>query len=241
MPELVFGIDPALQNTGWCCWQVDLHNPIKLHYFIGGNTLRETDTSYPVVERLDSMAERTWRLLDQYRPDLVVLEGPILNGARRSTTGAALYSLLTLPLRRKALGDTLWGQYRPRGVVTFNPSRLYGLLRERYKKPPTAAANKDLYRQETGMTHSLTEHEVDAYWLAHFGLRFWRTCVEDSHSRDVLTPKEQETFLFSTKISRKKELVETGMLDQPGDSWWNPESVEGSRRVLSFGDAPSKP
>ena len=79
-----------------------------------------------------------------------------------------------------------------------------------------------------------TEHEADAYFLAYHGTRFYLSCLTEAWPRSILSEKERNFFLKSSKplFKRKKidgkfqkvntgEKESTAMLDLPGKCWWN--------------------
>ncbi len=222
---IVLGLDLAMLHTGYSAWQCgeDLVRPLET--WVASGTLHEADTTAPTVDRIASMAAQVWGLLRTIRPHHVVLEGPLTNGHNRSTTGTATYAVTVLPLRQSALWRAVGLQPLDgtlRTVVQINPARLHRFLRGDLPKQPKPADNKRAYQRATNRCGRSSEHEVDAYWLAHYGWRFICSCLHATLPHQQLLPWEREAFLDSLGSGRRGEETYTGMLHQPQEAWWRP-------------------
>jgi hypothetical protein len=205
------GIDPSLRNLGW---QVRDYGPeVGVGVRVAGGTVVDHDAQSSLVRRLVHVAAQAHTLVALHHPHLVVLEGPLTHGLRRSPTGLALFALIVRPWLPGATDTGV-----PRWVVVLHPARLASLAREDAK--PTARSLKARYRRDTGDERRCSEHEVDAFFCAHFGTRFLRSLVVGDWPRANLTEAEQEAFLFGTKRSRSGDIEEVALLARRGHDWW---------------------
>jgi hypothetical protein len=229
----VLGVDPSLRATGW---YLGLGDGRGLTQRIATGTLRDEDTELVLADRVSRAALGVLGLIAQYDPHLVVLEGPLVHGANRFPVGVALFQLIVAPLRHPRFrGLIMRDPLSLRGVVVFNPARLASLMGEGFPGKLKGSIRKqmhlDRYQALSGDARRLNEHQVDAWFLGHHGVRFWAPVGDQVGDRSLWTP--QERLLFATGDSRThRGTTGTPFVDQEGAEWWR----FGDRRILGGGE-----
>jgi hypothetical protein len=234
--DLVLGVDQAMRNTGWQLIQVpqamqgDEHKAVSLKE---GGTWTEDDTDKTELDRLIVQAKVIHDIIKQYKPTVVVLENALSIGQDRSPSGLALYCLILAPLRESKLADDFASVKQ---VISIRPERLNSLAHNKRSVPGSEVVRA--FKDKTGHQKRVTHHQADAYFLAYYGVRFMRTCLQNQWPQTILTPKERSIFLESTKeVTRRVtkdekaagkkgpqktgEIENTGMLHQKDYAWWN--------------------
>lgn len=227
----VMGIDSAMCNTGWQVMEVDPggilqynipHLTYPLMYRVAGGTVVQGETEIPRLERIISVAGCVQSFVQQYRPELIVLEGALDKGESRSTTGVALYVLLA----RKWLATTYRYEpkpdiFFPNAVITIAPQRLQSMAHERRSLTGTEVVKKYKSLAPNPPKGRVSQHEADAFFLAYHGLRFWWT-KEGLWSKSILTAKENAIFFDTTirDLKSGRRIASKAMVEEEGISWW---------------------
>lgn len=183
--------------------------------------LYSTNKSTTIQERLVEQVDQIHMLVSVHRPDLLVYEAQLEVGNRRCTWGVALQLGIIFPYfgikdRQVRLFHYPDPEYSivpdkahipPLGIA-IKPQQLQSIAHhERSTKPKTVVQR---YKEITGVTDKVSDHEADAYFLGVHAGRFWATCIQEIWDQDLLTQKEYHVFLDS----------DTGMLFREGESWW---------------------
>lgn len=226
----VLGLDSALRNTGWQLLEVDPtklrpHNsPHHTHIImdrLAGGTIKQDDTDETRLDRLVKNAQETHALVHEHKPDMVVIEGALDKGANRSTTGMALYALIVGPWHPSSVYST--GLHTPSFILTITPERLLSIAYGSRSIKGGDCVNK--YRELAKETPKgrVSQHEVDAYFLAYHGVRFYFTCVTEEWPKSILTDKEAAMFYDQGRIVDAKSgrtFSGTPIIKQEGQNWW---------------------
>jgi len=226
----ILGLDSAMSNTGWQVLvvseasvpQSQTHDLMKRE---AGGTLKTEATARNEIVRAVWIAEQVKAIIEQYRPDVVTIEGALAVGQNSSPSG-----LLTLGM---ILRDYLPGNtqrdttHQPKYVTIITPERLQSIAHKERKTSGTEVVRR--YKEFSGYQQRVTQHEADAYFLAYHGVRFVLTCLESVWPRSILEPKEVSAFLKATKVVKGKVVKgarlpdrteSTAMLEKEGTFWW---------------------
>jgi hypothetical protein len=210
----VLGLDTAMVHIGWQALDVagwPRHDAVRR---VDGGTLHDRCRGQSLVRRCWAMAARAHQVVEQQRPDLLVVEDAIYQGQRRSPTGLTVLALVL----QHYLPDRGVG-HQPRYVVLLHPARLHSLAYQGVGKGATATVDT-YYEHAQDPPARVTEHEADAYFLAYYGARFLRSCVEP-HPDHALTPEEVRCFRTVTaRNPRTKVKTVTAMSHQENIAWW---------------------
>lgn len=218
MSDLVLSLDPAMRNMGYRVHKID-ETKQSLGDKVYGGTFSTSNTEIDMVRRCSMIASNALWLIDRFDPKYVVLEGPIEFGQSRSISGTVLFSLIKAPLSNVLFRSLLKTPLNLKTVIVIHPRRLDSLLTEDGNKN-TPALNRVRYEKFCGEKPACSEHEIDAYFLAFFGIRFIKIILEKSWDMVLLTPRERECYLESL-TKKKGEWEINSMLAQEHAAWWN--------------------
>jgi Holliday junction resolvasome RuvABC endonuclease subunit len=236
----ILAIDPALANVGWMLLEFNLDvlgtdssypswmDPSKeggastyqcFKRLNGG--LYSTNNSITVQERLIEQIDQIHMLVSVHQPDILVYEAQLEVGNQRCTWGVALqlgiifpyFSTKTRQVRLFHYPDPEYSivpdkAYIPPLGVAIKPQQLQSIVHHERSTKPKIVVQR--YKEITGTTDKVSDHEADAYFLGVHAGRFWATCLNDYWDQDILSNKEHHVFLDSN----------TGMLFREGESWW---------------------
>jgi Holliday junction resolvasome RuvABC endonuclease subunit len=193
--------------------------------------LYTTHKSATTQERLIEQIDQIHLLVSLYKPDILAYEAQMEDGNARCTWGVALqlgivfpyYNIKSRQVRLFRCPDFVNTSFTdmefipPLGVA-IKPQQLQSIAQHERSTKPKIVVQR--YREVTGLTHKISDHEADAYFLGVHAGRFWATCINDYWDQDLLTNKEHHVFLDSN----------TGMLFREGESWWSniPQGVDSS-------------
>lgn len=137
---IVLGIDPGVRNTGFALCEIATRTRFS---FIRCDTIKEKKSK---TSDWKAMADLIFDVIDEYRPDILVVEDIVWYGARRG-----MYDL-------SKLVGAVWSYSMRSGIKTY-------LVAPRFKPKLT---NKEL------KAPAKSEHELDAIALALWGYRYWK-------------------------------------------------------------------
>ena len=177
LPYRIFGVDPATTKSGWCVIDVLSLDPLKVgiidHGLIEGQKLLKTRKEMVNVFSkqfcvLDALYEEYCRLLEIYKPDIVVSEGAY---SHLHVSACIALTLAIHTLRRAS--QTILGYIND--VVTIPPTI------SKLAATGHGGADKDGMRHAYETSHDLlrldrpdiSEHEIDSIWHAYGYVRVY--------------------------------------------------------------------
>jgi len=189
-------------------------------------TIQNPDTTDTRLTRYLRTATAATALLDQHKPDVLIIEGALDKGLSRSTTGIATYALITQYTHPE--GPT--GHHHPLYTVTLSPERQCSLAHNKRK----AQGREKVQRAKTHYQYTpprCSEHTADAILLAYYGTRFLLT-LEGIWPHSILSKKETAIFHDPTTEDpkTKRRIASKSMAADPGGAWWkhpNPSNRDG--------------
>jgi len=209
MSKTVLALDPAMAYCGWQVLEVQVdgfHADKETHNFdtfrkVVGGTLRQTDTSHHIVQR---MAENAWNvrgLINQHKPWLLALEGPLTVGQNKSPTGVAQFALIVQNLIPNAGFQRRPEFHYPEYVAVVRPERLNSLAYQKRKTTGTETVQKyvEATQRERGHEKRVTQHEADAFFIGYYATRFIKTSVLHEWPSECLFPREARIYQTATK------------------------------------------
>jgi crossover junction endodeoxyribonuclease RuvC len=157
---MVMGIDPDLTSTGWCVMGAG-------EAYICGTITTKSDDFERLIDRVRYIANELLKIIYQYEPDLVVIEGFSFGNSERAISMGMLGGLIRNYL-----------------VLTEDTSKWREVAPTQLKKYVTGKgnANKDdmklaVYKKWgvdfTGKANDL----ADAYGLAMIGVEDWQPTI----------------------------------------------------------------
>ena len=165
LPLRIFAVDPATTLSGWCVLDLLSTDPLSIrivaHGQIDGNQLLKTRKEMRKVFQnqycvLDALEEEYTRLLEEYKPDVVVSEGLFVH----LHVAAALALSLAISILRRCAHKVLY-----KDLVSIPPTI------SKLAFTGKGNADKDAMREAYGQAHyliktdydsNITEHEIDA-------------------------------------------------------------------------------
>lgn len=231
----ILGIDPAMVNTGWCLvefdptkkgshsydlpWHQKDNKPEKHSYEtltqLGGGNFVTNKEKPPMVRMLNQKVFVT-NLVNEHKPDLLVLESQLLYGKSKNPYGVAVQAMILSDHYHEKPREWEDNNHVCPGVVQFSPERLQSMAH--FEKSTSGSTVVERYKNTNlkprkGASH----HEADAWFLAYHASRFWACYVDSIWSKDILSSKELSTF------EKNNHDVYSSVLDL----WWRNELVTG--------------
>lgn len=228
----VMGIDPAMNNCGYCMAEVSEESfvgdakyptwwkkPIGIPNFgqIGIQGLTVSGPFKANAAKHIRVKRQFTQFLEHYnrfKPNVLVFEAQLDVGISKSVTGVALQFLLTAPFIETTQSDyTLLGDHLPEYVILIRPERLQSLA---HNEKTTHESTVITRASEVWPTKGFAvDHIADAAFLTYFGTRFVKVCLEKKWAPNVLSSQELSVFLTSPKPMSKYE----------DSNWWSPKKV----------------
>jgi len=228
----VMGVDPAMNNCGYCMLEVpegpfvgDKKYPSWWKSPVGIPNFGQMEIKgITVCGPFKNDAAKHVRVKRQYKqflthyhtfkPDVLVLEAQLDVGISKSPSGVALQYLLTSAfIEPNDLDLQLLGNHLPEYVVLIRPERLQSLAHNQKTTADSVVVTRATEVWPKRMF--AVDHMADAAFLAYFGARFVKVCLEKTWLPKILGTQEVSVFITSPKPMMKCE----------NTSWWFPKKV----------------
>lgn len=232
----VMGIDSSMNNCGWSVFDLDETNITNETYKnmlrVSGGTFKEEDTKDTKYTRMIRNVQKVQHTIDQYQPDIIILEDCLSVGDSKSPTGMAVCALLLQPYH-PVNSNYSENSFTPSYIVLISPERLQSMAHKERK----TSGSKVVKRAKERFTHldlkRFTEHEADSMFLAYHGTRFIMSCVRKEWSQTILDEQEKWVFLEATgplmagrgKLRKKVGVKQTSLIANEGSMWWQHPGV----------------
>jgi len=210
---LVLGIDPSLNNVGWCLFGSHLTGISPFPPY-GSNSPDKTLSQF---ERMMWQVEQIAELLDGdnrdcrgMKPTHVGIEQPYVqafsargNAGHQSANMWAIYNLLLQQVF-----------YRKLPVLMFNIPQLRALILR--KRGMTKADSISRAQAEINSQFTMNEHEADAYHVAKNAFSFWS---KFDGLPIVLTPDQNDIFLSDRRTTSSD--LPASIIHRGGEFWFD--------------------
>lgn len=204
-PYLTLGLDPALNNVGYCWYQTGV--PCILP-----STVKAPE-QYPQFMKMVAQKQALQAAIENTRDTIkyVGIEQPYVQGAvgfgrggHQSANMWAIYSMMLDVLRQAQLP-----------VVMFNITQFHALIiRKRGLTKTEVVAEAKKEQPHFGR---IDQHSADAYHVAKNAFAFWQL-MDGKISVDQLTPDQRDIFT-SRRSGNKGDL--SGIIWRGGDFWFD--------------------